>query len=413
MPPRKQKKPTQRVAKKKPQLGRNAKLALATGAIFLFLLLALIGLSWFQKNRQQPEPVTPSISAPVDSARIEEILTDLEVEVESLLLRSGISLSNIETDIESNKLSFRVHGDYPPEALIQNLIRRLERDPDLKIQLLPQQEEIQISWRGLAGCMVKFVPQRQVEPLAQATQPAPAQKPTVAPSPKRSASRRATGGKIAIIMDDMGRDLKSIRSLLGIDLGVTVAVLPWEENSTQVATLAAAAGREVIIHIPMEPKGYPSVNPGKNALISSLTTEQVRERFRGYISKVPHAVGGNNHMGSRLTEDAPMMTEVATLMKEHGLFFVDSRTTGQSRAFDEMRKVGVAAAGRDVFLDNDENVELIARQIHKLVKLGIRRGQAIGICHPYPETLAALRREADYIRAQGITIVPVSELLVR
>jgi len=95
------------------------------------------------------------------------------------------------------------------------------------------------------------------------------------------------------------------------------------------------------------------------------------------------------------------------------LFFVDSRTTGSSVAFAEARRAGVPAAARDLFLDNDQDVEKIAREIRKLAILAGRRGQAVGICHPYAVTLEALRRELPYLQQQHVEVVPVSQLLER
>jgi hypothetical protein len=106
------------------------------------------------------------------------------------------------------------------------------------------------------------------------------------------------------------------------------------------------------------------------------------------------------------------MEVVLAAMKETGLFFVDSRTTGHSVAFSEARRAGVPAAARDLFLDNEQDVEQISREIRKLAVLAGRKGQAVGICHPYEQTLEALRREAPYLKQQGIEIVPVSQLLV-
>jgi hypothetical protein len=230
------------------------------------------------------------------------------------------------------------------------------------------------------------------------------------PPPVRPTKARA---RAAIIMDDLGRDLETARDLLAIDLQVTFAILPGEPYAAKVATLAHREGREVMIHIPMEPQSYPATDPGGDALLIGQSPEEIRRRFQGFIERVPYAVGGNNHMGSRFTEYREGMEVVLAAMKETGLFFVDSRTTGHSLAFAEARRAGVPAAARDLFLDNEQDVEQISREIRKLAVLAGRQGQAVGICHPHAQTLEALRREAPYLKQQGIEIVPVSKLLVR
>ncbi len=107
------------------------------------------------------------------------------------------------------------------------------------------------------------------------------------------------------------------------------------------------------------------------------------------------------------------MAVVIEEMRKTGMFFVDSRTSSKSVAFETALAAGVPTASRDVFLDNVQKEDLIAREIRKLVRIAIKKGQAVGICHPYPQTMAALRREAAYIRSQGVEVVPVSQLLVR
>jgi hypothetical protein len=220
-------------------------------------------------------------------------------------------------------------------------------------------------------------------------------------------------GRVAIIMDDLGRDLASARELLAIDLPVTFAVLPMESHSAEVAEMAHAGGREVLIHLPMQPQGYPDVDPGDAPLLVGQRPEDIRERIALYRQRVPQAVGGNNHMGSRFTEDRAGMAVVLEEMRQEGLFFVDSLTSGRSVAFDEARRQGIPAAERDLFLDNEREVGSIAREIRRLAELGRRQGGAVGICHPHPQTLQALRQEAAYLRRQGIEVVPVSQLLVR
>jgi polysaccharide deacetylase 2 family uncharacterized protein YibQ len=218
---------------------------------------------------------------------------------------------------------------------------------------------------------------------------------------------------LAIIVDDLGRDLASARDLLAIDLPLTFAIIPQNEEACRVATLAHERGREVLIHMPMEPQGYPRANPGADALFLRQSEPELRRLVRSYRQRVPYAVGGNNHMGSRFTENQEKMAVVLDELRQAGMFFVDSRTSNRSVAYEVARTTGVPTIRRDIFLDNVQNEELIAREIHKMVRMAARTGAAVAICHPYPETLAALRREASYIRSQGVGVVPVSQLLVR
>lgn len=221
----------------------------------------------------------------------------------------------------------------------------------------------------------------------------------------------AAGPKVAIIVDDLGADLPFIRELLALDLNLTAAVLPNVAHARETAQLAHASGREVIVHIPMEPKGYPAADPGSDPLFVGLPAGEVRRRLVDYFAAVPHAVGGNNHMGSRFTGDREGMAIVLEFLRDGGMFFVDSRTTADSVAFTQAGEMRVASAERDVFLDNELDEGAIRGQIRKLASIAEKQGSAIGIGHPHAETLAALRKEAPELRRLGISVVAVSELV--
>ena len=214
-------------------------------------------------------------------------------------------------------------------------------------------------------------------------------------------------------MDDMGGSLKTLRKLLDLDIVITPSILPGTRQALQATTLLQQAGREYMIHIPMQPRSYPRTNPGSNALLLGLSEEEVQRRVNSYLEGVPGAVGSNNHMGSRYTEDAAAMRRVLGLLKQHQLFFIDSRTIGDSVAFSEARKLGVETATRNIFLDNSEDVASIRKQIHKMVAMAGNNREIIAICHPYAETLEAFRLEQDWLRQQPVAFVPASKVVHR
>lgn len=219
------------------------------------------------------------------------------------------------------------------------------------------------------------------------------------------------GGRVAIIIDDLGRGEASVRQLLKIGQPLTFAILPGEPRSAEVARLAHAAGREVLLHLPMEPQGYPKVNPGADALLVIHSDTELRERLAALLARVPQAVGVNNHMGSRFSEDEEGMATVMSLLGERRLFFVDSLTSSGSIGRSAAAKAGVPYLRRDVFLDNVAEVPAITRQLRQLAEQAARHGSAVGIGHPYPQTLQALKSELPRLAAGGVTFVAVSELL--
>lgn len=223
--------------------------------------------------------------------------------------------------------------------------------------------------------------------------------------------REQGGPFVAIIVDDLGGDLGMMQDFLDLQLNLTIAVLPNVPHARAVADLAHAAGREVLLHIPMEPRDYPAVDPGEQALMVDLSREEVQHRLHGYLQTVPWVVGANNHMGSRFTESREGMQGVLQLLNDQGLFFVDSLTTANSVAIAEAERMEIAHARRDLFLDNDLSEEAIRRQIHKLIRIAKEKGSAIGICHPHNVTVAALKQEAPSFVAAGVNMVAVSMLV--
>ncbi len=384
MPPKsrapKKKNPTVRPAKKK-RSGRPAKTAFAALLLFGFLVVSLVLLSQFGRH---PSPDPPP--APAERRIGPE---DVRAEIDSLFLHAGIPLSQVQPLDGPGLL---VRAPVPDESLLEALQRRLHRlDPQLSVDLRLSASTLDITLSGQTLLFLRFSPPETPPPVP----------------------REVKRPRIAIIMDDLGRDMATGRALVEIGLPITFSILPGEKNAARIAELAHRNGREVLIHIPMEPQGYPLVDPGEDALFIDFPPEEIRQRMRAFIARVPHAAGGNNHMGSRFTESSEGMQAVLDVMGESGLFFVDSLTSSRSVGFREARRKGIPAAARDVFLDNVAEEGAIAAQMRKLTALAMRQGSAIGICHPYPATLEVLRRQAPELEKLGIDVVPVSELLVR
>jgi len=234
--------------------------------------------------------------------------------------------------------------------------------------------------------------------------------PTV-PGTLPAIKRKKPGhGAVAIIVDDMGNSKREADLLLGINVPMTFSIIPGLANAREVAEAAHRKGREVMVHIPMEPKGVTKKPFEKNGLLLDMSDADILMRLRGYIDAVPYAVGANNHMGSRFTEDRAKMRTVLNVLKEKGMFFIDSKTTPASVGDTLAREMGIHTAARNVFLDNDQDVAAIQAQIEKLAGLARKTGSAIGICHPHKSTITALAMALPALKSEGITFVPASEL---
>ncbi len=216
---------------------------------------------------------------------------------------------------------------------------------------------------------------------------------------------------MAIVIDDLGRDLEAVERLLATGEAITYAVLPFRPHSVETAERVHEAGEEVILHLPMEPQAYPRIQPGEGGLLAAMDPETFEATLARDLDAVPFADGVNNHMGSRLTELPEPMARVMRQLAARGLFFLDSRTTGHSVAPQAAEAAGVAWIGRDVFLDNRQEGEAIAAQLDALVEAARRRGRAVAIGHPHPATLDALEAYLPRLRQEGIAVVPLHDLL--
>lgn len=216
--------------------------------------------------------------------------------------------------------------------------------------------------------------------------------------------------RIAIIIDDVGYDREMAQCLIGIDRALTLSVLPHSPFSKEIAAAATGAGMEIMLHLPMEPVEYPHVDPGPGVLLADMSPDILLRQLEENIADVPSIIGVNNHMGSRLTAESIQLYQIFSVLKKRGLFFVDSRTTEKSLCRPSAGKLRVPFAERDVFLDNSLSAADIARQLDLLVVIAGRRGTAIGIGHPHPETCRVLQKHLPALKKQA-DLVPVSALV--
>jgi polysaccharide deacetylase 2 family uncharacterized protein YibQ len=210
-------------------------------------------------------------------------------------------------------------------------------------------------------------------------------------------------------MDDLGAKRRPLQRLLALGYPVTMAFWPHGPFTREGAEAAAAAGREVLIHQPMEPLGYPGVRPGPNVLLTGMDSGRIRAALASSLAAVPHASGLNNHMGSRFTQSVAGVDAVIEFLRGHKLFMLDSVTHPDSVFAGEARRLGLEHYRRDVFLDVVRSRAAVLEALRKAENLALRRGWAVAIGHPLPETLDALE-QFDGMRDNGVRIVRLRDL---
>lgn len=216
--------------------------------------------------------------------------------------------------------------------------------------------------------------------------------------------------RIAIIIDDLGNNRPLGHEAVDLPGALTYAVLPWRPYSAEIALRAHERGKEVMLHLPMETMDGRAMGPG--GLHMAMSRAEFALQVRASLTAVPHVAGVNNHMGSLLTQHPGamrwLMEDLACFDR---LYFVDSRTDVRTVARNQAHAAGLSNAQRDVFLDNRQDAEYVRSQLRRLVEKAKKRGSAIGIGHPYPETLRVLAEELPALAEQGIQLLPVSRLV--
>jgi polysaccharide deacetylase 2 family uncharacterized protein YibQ len=215
--------------------------------------------------------------------------------------------------------------------------------------------------------------------------------------------------RIAIVVDDLGMDQNVAEELLSIDAPLTFSILPLYPFSHHIAQRAHAQGREVILHLPMEPRGYPLKKPGEGALFVSMSEKELLHQLREDLESVPFITGVNNHMGSRFMEHEEKVRVVLQELKERNLYFLDSLTTSKSKGHKVASEIDIKMIKRDIFLDNETKPKDIEHQFKKLFRIARSHGKAIGVCHPYPATIATIKQMIPKLEEGGIEIVPLSQ----
>ncbi|WP_241242136.1 divergent polysaccharide deacetylase family protein [Thalassotalea sp. G2M2-11] len=218
----------------------------------------------------------------------------------------------------------------------------------------------------------------------------------------------AEQAKVAIIIDDIGYR-KTDSHVLKLPGNLTLAILPHTPFGPSLAKKAYEQNKDVILHIPMESESDKLLGPG--ALISSMDEQAIRDSLQASFDEIPFAIGINNHMGSKLTQQYSPMAWTMRYLKDHQLLFVDSVTTQHSKARKIARHYGVPSLSRHLFLDNQLTQTYISGQFAQLVRQAKKYKRVVAIAHPHPETVTALSYLIPQLASHDIELVGISELL--
>jgi hypothetical protein len=229
---------------------------------------------------------------------------------------------------------------------------------------------------------------------------------------EQSGSRNLSpgGARLAIILDDLGSDRAAAEAIFELPYPLTISVLPNHEHSSEIANEARRRGYQVMLHLPMQ--AVATEKPEAQELRPDMPGAQVSQLVDQFLQNVPGAVGVNNHQGSKATSDSTLMEELMPLLRDRHLFYIDSRTTAATVAYDTAQSSGVSSAFRNVpFLDDVPEVGAVRKQLALALRDAHEKGQAIAIGHPHTGTLQALREMLPKAQNQGVRLVFASELV--
>jgi hypothetical protein len=229
-------------------------------------------------------------------------------------------------------------------------------------------------------------------------------------SPRPPFPARVGAPRLAIILDDFGTDRAAAASVFALPYPLTLSFLPFHPNSRENAEEAHRRGYQVMLHLPMQSLGNELPEPQQ--LRSGMSPSQISDVVGAMLQDIPHVVGVNNHQGSLATTDGPLMADLMDILRDRNLFFIDSRTTAATVAYDAAQDAPVRCAYRNApFLDDVEEVSAIRKQLQLALREAQEKGEAIAIGHPHPDTLRALSEFLPQVQAQGVHLVRASDLV--
>ena len=374
------------------KINSSRRLALVGGCFLLVLFLSGC-------KRKEEKRLTP--------AQVHQIARDLAAaassaapEGTSIKLRQGASRQQPGS---TDSLRILLKNDSLPDAnrtavakLIQSLNTAATRDH------LTQDPAIQ------TGDLLHFqlrhssVPVLEIEIVARTT-PKPG-------NGLKDSGGKAAEGRLAIIIDDLGSDHAAAEAVFELGYPLTVSVLPNHEHSLDIAREAHRRGFQVMLHLPMQ--SVANETPEARELRPGMPAAEVAALVDQFLQSVPDAAGVNNHQGSQATADAALMDELMPVLGDHHLFYIDSRTTAATVAYNAAQDFGVPSASRNVpFLDDVAEVAAVHKQLELALRGAHEKGEAVAIGHPHAATLQALREVLPHAQTQGIRLVPASELV--
>lgn len=369
-----------------------------TLSFLIIVLCAAIGLDYIHMKRgnnsfffshEEPAPIQNEVidlnELILNNLASLDIQADLNNSTKDETGRTQIPILMTHTEYEN--VAFPLEAELQKAQIPVNIISSTEDDFDFYLWELQEREGNQ------RVSLLFMCPGKIVTPPEE---------------PKYVSSKN----KVALIVDDMGYSLKDIRDIRDLGLNLTIAILPYSPWAKETAQIAQQNNLEVILHLPLESLNDHNANSLTKGLIHSRMSEKdILETLEADLAQIPFIRGVNNHMGSKITAERNIMSQVLARLKSGNLYFIDSITSGRSIAFKLAREMSVSSAYRHVFLDSEREETYIRRQLIQLLRLAQKQGMAVGICHPYDSTLKVLSDNLELFEQYNCETVFASQIV--
>lgn len=403
--------------------GRQGKKRSA-GLVFLALLLVLLGAAYlaFQETGQKAGPGGPPSGSGGD-ADFNPRCDALHMVVDKVLAGQNLVVSDLRQDAKeaarlknSGKIRWNARSllvestdGGSPDSIRRSLELALKSAGGVVVKTEADQYhgysvtriDVGISDR-LGGEPLTIISDR-IYLAEKASRP-------VSPGARQKTST-ASKGEIALIIDDFGFRQDMVAEFSAIRRSFTFAVIPFKPYSADAAAKGLASGHQVMLHLPMEPMAGIDSADAAATVRAGMTAAQVRELIDRSTGSLTGIIGVNNHQGSRATADRALMEPVMKELKQKGLFFVDSRTSGRSVAAETARRENVKTTENDLFIDGIADADYVKKQLRTAGDMALRLGSVTVIGHARPTTAAALREMIPELEAKGIRFVFVSQVV--
>ncbi len=370
-----------------------------TISLCFLALLSALGLDYISWKKGEKSYLFPALAAKKEVSFKKELLNEIILQN---LLFLGIPEDSVN-QFRDSKGIYHLMVDIPSEkyGLLESL---LENEFKKTKSLIVKKEEQQaagkyyflweIEGKGKQRVIILFSCKKEKVKI------------------KKIPLKEKPNNKVALIIDDMGYSLKNLNNICSLDVPLTIAIIPYSPLGEETARIAHEKHLEILLHLPLEPINNGEENNNIKGLIhSNMSKDEIIDTVEKDLKQIPYIIGANNHMGSKITSNEKLMRIILECLKEKNLFFIDSRTTGSSVAFKVAQTLSIPSAYRNIFLDTVVDEDHIKAQLIKLFSLAKKNGSAVGICHPFPETLKVLRENFHLIQKYDLEPVFVSQIV--